>query len=192
MKNILVYRHRTLDTHEVFYIGIGSLKRSKTKHNRSSYWNNIVNKHGYYIEIIQEGLNWEEACELEELLILEYGRRDLNTGCLVNLTNGGEGSPGVITSEKTKYKLHLKNIGKKLTSEHKNKIGLANKGKVPTDKVRKRQLEVVCKKVINTDTGVVYKSAKEVSRIFNIEYSKLNRCLNGKVKSKSKIKFKYY
>ena len=190
MKNILVYQHRTLDTHEVFYIGIGSLKRSKTKHNRSSYWNNIVNKHGYYIEIIQEGLNWEEACELEELLILEYGRRDLNTGCLVNLTNGGEGSPGTIISNTTKLKLSIINTGKKLSQEHKNKIGFANKGKVPSEKVRKRQLETICKKVINTDTKVIYKSAKEVSRIFNIEYSKLNRCLNGKVKSK--IKFKYY
>ena len=26
MNNILVYRHRTLDTHEVFYVGIGSKK----------------------------------------------------------------------------------------------------------------------------------------------------------------------
>lgn len=190
-RNILVYKHITLDTHEVFYIGIGSKKRSKAKNNnRSIYWNNIVNKHSYYINILKENLTWEEACELEELLILEYGRRDLNTGSLVNLTSGGEGSLGIKVSDETKYKLSIINKGKILTKEHKMKIGLSNKGRKPSNNTKLKQLEKVCKKVIDIETGIIYSSVKEVSKIFNLKYLPLNRKLNGTTKNTTN--FKYY
>ena len=65
----LVYRHRRLDTFEIFYIGIGSIKRAYLKHGRNKHWNNIVNKTNYQVEIIAENLDWETACELEILLI---------------------------------------------------------------------------------------------------------------------------
>lgn len=42
MNNILVYRHRTLDTNKVFYVGIGSYKRSKEKIRRSDFWKNVL------------------------------------------------------------------------------------------------------------------------------------------------------
>ena len=187
-KQIIVYRHRTLDTHEVFYIGIGSVKRSKSKH-RSSFWKNVVNKHGYYIEIIKNNLSWEEACELEQLLIQEYGRRDLQTGILVNLTDGGEGSPGTIISEETKLKLRDKNKGKKLTEEHKKKIGLANKGRKPSLIVEQKRLEKITKKVIDTRNNIIYNSVKEVSEIFNLKYLPLNRKLNGTTRNTTTFKY---
>ena len=66
-----------MDTNEVFYVGIGSIKRAKEKgKGRSLFWNYVVNKHDYKVEIIQENLSWEIACELEEFLISLYGRRD--------------------------------------------------------------------------------------------------------------------
>lgn len=185
---MLVYRHRTLDTHEVFYIGIGSVKRSKSKH-RSSFWKNVVNKHGYYIEIIKNNLSWEEACELEQLLIQEYGRRDLQTGILVNLTDGGEGAPGTIISEETKLKLRDKNKGKKLTEEHKKKIGLANKGRKPSLIVEQKRLEKITRKVIDTRNNIVYNSVKEVSKIFNLKYLPLNRKLNGTTRNTTTFKY---
>ena len=187
-RKILIYRHRTLDTHEVFYIGIGSIKRSKSKH-RSSFWKNVANKHGYYIEIIKDNLNLEEACELEQLLIQEYGRRDLQTGTLVNLTNGGEGAPGTIISEETKLKLRNKNKGKKLTEEHKKKIGLANKGRKPNIIVEQKRLEKITRKVIDTRNNIIYNSVKEVSEIFNLKYLPLNRKLNGTTKNTTTFKY---
>ena len=52
-RKILIYRHRTLDTNEVFYVGIGSIKRAKEKgKGRSLFWNYVVNKHDYKVEII--------------------------------------------------------------------------------------------------------------------------------------------
>ena len=42
---MLVYRHRNKLTNEVFYIGVGTVKRSKDKINRSIFWKNIVNKY---------------------------------------------------------------------------------------------------------------------------------------------------
>ena len=97
----LVYRHRRLDTNEVFYIGIeldtefkkASGNRSKVKH-RSKFWKNIVNKTDYSIEIVQNNIDNESAKELEIFLIQQYGRRDLGKGGLVNLTDGGDGAPG--------------------------------------------------------------------------------------------------
>ena len=41
---------------------------------------------------------------MEKELITIIGRKDLHTGCLCNFTNGGEGTSGIIQSEKTKNK----------------------------------------------------------------------------------------
>ena len=88
----LVYRHINTDTLEVFYVGIGNKKRPKSKDSRNRLWNEYVKENpNYYVEIIAVDLSHEDACELEILLIEEYGRQNLNTGCLVNMTRGGEG-----------------------------------------------------------------------------------------------------
>lgn len=42
-------------------------------------------------EKVAEGLTRSEACEIEISLIAHYGRRDLGTGPLYNLTAGGDG-----------------------------------------------------------------------------------------------------
>lgn len=87
----VVYRHRRLDTFEVFYVGIGkSKKRAYAKSGRSDWWTKVINKVNYSVEILKKGISLEEAQELEELLIKEYGRRDLGLGNLVNQTDGGE------------------------------------------------------------------------------------------------------
>ena len=89
-----VYRHLKLNTNEVFYIGMGkeaNFRRSRSKRYRNNYWHNIVNKYGYSVEIIATNLSEEDAIELEMFLIKQYGRKDLKTGSLINLTDGGEG-----------------------------------------------------------------------------------------------------
>jgi hypothetical protein len=107
-----VYRHIRLDKNEPFYIGIGkdatykrAYQSSKTK--RSEFWHNIASK-GYEVEILMDDLTWEQACEKEKEFISIYGRKDLGTGILVNLTDGGE---GVIELSKES----IESIRKKLT-----------------------------------------------------------------------------
>jgi len=90
----IVYQHKRNDTNEIFYIGIGrDYYRAGRKASRNKHWHNIVNKCGFTKEILLNNISWEEAIEEEKRLIKKYGRKDLGTGCLVNMTKGGEGCP---------------------------------------------------------------------------------------------------
>jgi len=86
-----VYLHRNPKTKEVFYVGIGVETRAKDFSKRSIFWSNYKNKYGVEVDIIKKGLSSSKAQSLEVKLIKKYGRRDLGTGSLVNLSNGGEG-----------------------------------------------------------------------------------------------------
>lgn len=150
-----VYRHIRLDKNIPFYIGIGSdtkgqHNRAYRQHNRSRHWHNIVNKHGYLVEILHDNIDWDTACILEQQLISIYGRMDLQKGDLVNLTNGGDGVLGVIIvawnkgeqfSEEWKNKLKAARVGKesnakgkKWTEEAKERIRIARKDNMPSTK----------------------------------------------------------
>lgn len=99
-----VYRHIRLDTNETFYIGIGTTpiwrkkplkfnsyySRAFEKSKRSMFWKNIVQHVSYKVEIVYETNNLLDAQEVEIELIKLFGRRDLQTGTLVNHTDGGE------------------------------------------------------------------------------------------------------
>ena len=103
-----VYRHIRLDKNEPFYIGIGSddkYYRANKKSQRNIYWKRIVSKTDYEVEIVLEDLTWEQACEKEKEFISLYGRKNTNTGILCNMTDGGEGTIGLISSSDTKQKL---------------------------------------------------------------------------------------
>jgi hypothetical protein len=88
------------------------------------------------IVILHEGLEWEKACEIEKELIAFYGRKDLGTGVLRNLTNGGDGAKN--PSKETRAKISRAGRGRKLSSEHKQKILKANKGRECPKEVREK------------------------------------------------------
>jgi group I intron endonuclease len=99
----VVYQHRRNDTNEIFYVGIGrDNKRPHSKSRRNIIWKNIVNKHGYTVEILHEDLSFDECKEIERELISIHGRKDLGTGILCNLTDGGDGVVGYIHSDVSK------------------------------------------------------------------------------------------
>jgi len=102
MNDKVGYHHKRLDTGEIFYVGIGEPKRPYADENRNPHWHHIVDKVGYDILVIKENITWEEACEWEKNEIKRIGRRDLGLGPLVNLTDGGEGTQGVIITEQRK------------------------------------------------------------------------------------------
>ena len=88
-----------------YYIGKGTGKR-------------IDDRHGIALppkdrrKILIDGLTDPEAIEYEIALIACLGRKDLGAGCLRNLTDGGEGRSGHVTSEETKAKIGAANAGK--------------------------------------------------------------------------------
>lgn len=98
----IVYRHIRLDKNQVFYVGIGeNKKRAYHRRNRTPHWKKIADK-GYEVEILFENLTWEQACEKEKEFITLYGRKNLSTGTLVNLTDGGEGVLNIVRSDEWK------------------------------------------------------------------------------------------
>lgn len=135
-----IYFHINPLKNEIFYVGKGKGNRAFYKKNRSDFWNNISNKYGYIVDIVEENLTEEESFEREVFYIKKIGRRDLELGTLVNQTDGGEGVTNSINpnrkgcrlSDDHKKKISDANKGKKLESmrdETKKKISDANKGK---------------------------------------------------------------
>lgn len=109
--NWYIYRHLK-PCGEVFYIGIGKTKnysRAYDKYHRSKWWKNTFKKYPEYeVQILTKNLSREEACELEIILIKYYGRKDLETGTLVNLTDGGEGLLNVSEDVRKKHSERMK------------------------------------------------------------------------------------
>lgn len=101
---------------EPYYIGKGKDGRRKdhfTQFERSWNYNTIkfgkikhIEESGYnpanYTIIIENNLSELNAHQKEKDIISLIGRIDLGTGCLANLTNGGEGSSGLISKHKGK------------------------------------------------------------------------------------------
>ena len=103
------YIHYTLNENIPFYVGKGKGYRCLSV-DRSQWWQNVVNKHNYYIVIDSINLTEEQAFLREKELVIKFGRKQ-NGGTLVNLTDGGEGVSGKIyTDEERKAKsLYMKN-----------------------------------------------------------------------------------
>ena len=120
-----VYRHIRLDKNEPFYIGIGSdmtNKRANERARRSEIWKKIVAKSEYEIEILMDGITFDEAKLKEIEFIKLYGRIDLGNGTLANLTDGGDGLINRIFTPEHRRKLSLSQIGRKLSEEQKDKL----------------------------------------------------------------------
>ncbi len=138
----IVYEHLRNDTNEVFYVGIGVEEgRAFNKHNRNKHWHNIVNKAGYTVNIVYEDIEHDEAKNIEILLIEKYGRKDLGLGNLVNMTDGGEGSLGLICSEETRQKRSEAMKGKTISEETKLKMSEWHKGKTLSEETKLKMSE---------------------------------------------------
>jgi len=173
----IVYRHIRKDKNEPFYIGIGhNVKRAFKKSQRNEMWNYIVAKTEYEVEIMFEDMSWDFCKEKEIELISLYGRKDLRTGTLCNMTSGGEGVVGNVVSDETKVKMSdakKKNPskywkGKKMSKEHKEKLSESRTGK-PNPKT------IIC----NLQSGIFHMGYKEVAETYNINIGTLSNKLNN-------------
>jgi len=63
------------------------------------------------IVFLNENLSESDAFNLEKYYIQKYGRKDLGTGILRNLTDGGEGATGAIRSKEFKENLRQSRTG---------------------------------------------------------------------------------
>ena len=144
------------NNYQPFYVGKGKNDRA-WDHLRLDKRNYFINKlKGMISKGIQPiigiygGLDEEFAFFLEKELISHYGRRDIGTGCLCNMTDGGEGFSGGRHTEESKRKIAESNrnldyvsigkkvsialTGKKLSPEHIEKIAAKKRGTAPWNK----------------------------------------------------------
>lgn len=150
-----LYKHKRKDTGEIFYVGIGSDKdysRAYTSHKRSEFWKKIVRKYGFEVIIFEDNKTWNEIVELEKFWISFYGRRNLNEGPLVNLTDGGEGCYGRILSEETKKKIGEKSKLKVYSKEYREKLSNSFKG-IKNHRYGKKLLEETKRKISEAQLG---------------------------------------
>ena len=129
-----LYRHIRLDKNEPFYIGIGSKNnydRAYCVKKRNRIWNSIYSTSDIEVEIIVDGLNWEQIKEKEVEFIKLYGRIDNNTGILANLTNGGAGMLGFKFSKSARANMSkAQKLKAPVSEETRKKLSLASTNRI--------------------------------------------------------------
>lgn len=123
MQTHYTYCHTRNDTGKVFYIGKGVKYRANAIKSRNQYWQNIVDKYGYSIEILAYWNTQAEALDHEKLLISCFKNMGYK---LANLTDGGEGSTGWNPSAETRQKMSISR--KNLSQDLRKKLSIAAKG----------------------------------------------------------------
>jgi hypothetical protein len=141
-----------------YYIGKGKGKRA---FKRSGRFSCNRPKDRKFILILKKGLTEDEAFRHEIYMIAVLGRKDLGTGIIRNLTNGGDGASGykhspeaierirkskegLPRSEETKKRIGEGHRGKSLSEETKKKLSAIHKGKKRTGVPRDEQGRCVC------------------------------------------------
>jgi hypothetical protein len=172
----VVYLHRKEHDNSIYYVGIGNNEgRAREIRGRSEHWTRVFNKYGRNIDVVANNISLEDAKELEMFLISEIG---LNNLC--NHTLGGEGF-----------------FGGKHTQEAKEKISKAKKGKIPTQETKDKMSEAkkgkCCRghKVLDTKTGVEYRSMLDYCKRHGLSDVTVSRNINGKTKINKYKNIKY-
>lgn len=147
MNNIFYVYEYLREDGSPYYVGKGKGNRMFSTHRKIP-----VPKNKDRIKLVKENLSEQEAFALEIKLIEFYGRKDLGTGILRNMTAGGDGlsDPGFETRKKmsdnvingitgmknkkhspdTKKKMSEAKTGKSFSEEHLCALRLANSKRV--------------------------------------------------------------
>lgn len=185
-----LYRHIRLDTNEVFYIGIGKKAKTGRKFKykraydfvqRSKFWKRVYNKcrKDIKVDFLLESNDKEFIKQKEIEFISLYGRKNLNLGSLVNLTDGGDYVSEIMFSQKRIQSLKE-----------------ARKGIRPSDKCLKASREAHIIKVYQYDLeGNFIKEFESITiaaKICNAYITNISRCCKNRLHSSKGFIWKYY
>jgi hypothetical protein len=126
------YLYRDVDNTPI-YVGKGKHNRAFQHIKSDTYLGRLLRKRlldGY--ELIPEIYKCESeelAFFVEEELVIKFGRKDLNEGTLLNLTNGGEGQSGRSPWNKDRKCTEEENTAKsnRMIGKPSNRKGIPNK-----------------------------------------------------------------
>ena len=140
-----VYAYLRKDSRTPYYIGKG-------KGNRAWNWHrNIpVPKDKKRIVMLETNLTELGAFAIERRMIRWYGRKDLGTGILRNMSDGGEGVTGYTHTLETRAK--LSKLSKGRTCTWGDKISEANYGRIASKETRAKISEANRKRIVTDET----------------------------------------
>jgi len=124
----------------------------------------------YQIHVLHDNLSRAEAEAEEMRLISEYGRLDLGTGMLNNLTDGGDkGGLGVVWSDEQKAKLSASQKAtwdrgtrsRAISDEQKEKLRIASTGKKHTPESRAKMSAAQKGRVFSPETRAKMSAAQK-------------------------------
>ena len=186
MKKYYVYQHIREDKNEIFYIGIGTrskqdlkcntYSRAYSKHIDNNIWLKIIAKTKWKFEILFESEDRKEVEQMEIALITKYGRKCDKTGCLSNLTLGGESNLG--------YK-HTKEAIAKISEKAKRKRGYSNINYTPE---LKEKLYKIHKEIANRPDKIEYRRQLAKGNAYRSISASLEDLETGNIWSANSIK----
>ena len=161
-------------------------------------WNNFEH------EIVASNLTREEANNFEHILIISLKTNNSEYG--YNITDGGDGWTRIKHTEKTKQKISESNKGKiawnkgkPLTEEQKEKLRISHLGKKCSTET-KNKMSVARKnkpnlhqrkKVLNEETKEVFDSLTQAAFAYNVSIQAIHQAIKTNKTSKG-FHWKYY
>ena len=122
-----------------YYIGKGRGKRIYSTKGRTFLPPKGANRKIF----LKKNLTEEEAFRHEIYMIAVLGRKDLGTGILRNLSDGGEGASGWKPNEETRKRMSEGQKGKNVSQKTREKISQLHKGKTLSEETKRKVSEAM-------------------------------------------------
>lgn len=141
-----------------YYIGRGTGRRAYSKNHTVSL------PPRDRILFLKTGLTFSESVDHERYMIAVLGRKDLGTGILRNLTDGGEGVQGFKHSKSSREKISLAKGGMIFTPQHRKNLSISHKGHRQSESQIAKRKESLPRGENHHRWGISIEERKEIAR----------------------------